>query len=239
MGGDPIPRDQAGRRQETRWWWIRHAPVPDGGRIYGQHDLDCDCTDAAVFAALASELPGEAVWLTTNLARTRQTAAAIMAAVEGRFEAGARPAEIAALAEQHLGAWQGLVRRDFFAGRPEPRHRFWFGPASERPPGGESFADVCDRARAAIEHLTVEYAGRDIVVVAHGGTIRAALALALRLEPEAALAFIIENCSLTRLDHLGGGGPGEYCWRVVAVNHRPWGSRLAEEGRSAGPASTA
>ena len=27
----------------TRWWWVRHAPVPDGGFIYGQRDLDCDC----------------------------------------------------------------------------------------------------------------------------------------------------------------------------------------------------
>jgi len=27
----------------TRWWWIRHAPVRDGGRIYGQSDLPCDC----------------------------------------------------------------------------------------------------------------------------------------------------------------------------------------------------
>ena len=30
---------------ETRWWHVRHAPVPDGGRIYGQRDLDCDCSE--------------------------------------------------------------------------------------------------------------------------------------------------------------------------------------------------
>ena len=64
----------------TRWWWVRHAPVPDGGFIYGQRDLDCDCGDAEVFAMLARELPADAVWLTSNLVRTRQTAAAILAA---------------------------------------------------------------------------------------------------------------------------------------------------------------
>ena len=58
----------------TRWWWVRHAPVPDDGRIYGQSDLDCDCTDAGVFAALADELPRDAVWVTSQLKRTRQTA---------------------------------------------------------------------------------------------------------------------------------------------------------------------
>ena len=39
----------------TRWWWIRHAPVPDGGRIYGQGDLDCDCSDKLIFDVLARE----------------------------------------------------------------------------------------------------------------------------------------------------------------------------------------
>ncbi len=47
----------------TRWWWIRHAPVPDGGKIYGQSDLDCDCTDAEIFSVLARELPKDAVWV--------------------------------------------------------------------------------------------------------------------------------------------------------------------------------
>ena len=42
-----------------------------------------------------------------------------------------------------------------------------------------------------------------------------------RLDPQAALSFLIENCSLTRLDYLSPhGAPG--LWRVGAVNHRPW-----------------
>ncbi len=65
----------------------------------------------------------------------------------------------------------------------------------------------------AIEELTAEHRGRDIVAVAHGGTIRAAIALALNLGPQGGLAFAIENCSLTRLDHYAGptgrdGGSG-------------------------------
>src|SRR6478609_7609691 len=51
----------------TRWWWVRHAPVPDGGFIYGQRDLDCDCGDVEVFCVLGRELPADAVWVTSNL----------------------------------------------------------------------------------------------------------------------------------------------------------------------------
>ena len=90
----------------TSFWWVRHAPVAHGGRIYGQIDLSCDCS------------------------------------------------------------------------------------------------------------------GRDIIAVAHGGTIRAALALALDLDPEAALAFTIENCSITRIDRIDGPGMG-HGWRVVRVNQPP------------------
>ena len=43
---------------ETRWWWIRHAPVVDhGGRIYGQRDMACDTSDAAAMSWLAAALP--------------------------------------------------------------------------------------------------------------------------------------------------------------------------------------
>ncbi len=66
------------------------------------------------------------------------------------------------------------------------------------------------------------------MAVTHGGTIRAALGAALGLPPQAALAFSVENCSLTRIDHLtADGGPG--LWRVVAVNHRPWSRTPAAE----------
>ncbi|KAB2913367.1 MAG: histidine phosphatase family protein [Hyphomicrobiaceae bacterium] len=204
----------------TRWWWIRHAPVPDGGFIYGQRDLDCDCGDEEIFRALARELPRDAIWLTSNLVRTRQTAAAILAA-SGERHAGVEPAPIAEFAEQHLGDWQGLERKAFYAERKVGTHTLWFAPADERPPGGESFADLVDRVRPAIERLTAEHRGRDIIAVTHGGTIRAALAHALGLSPQAALAFAIENCSITRLDFLSPD-QNTGLWRAVAANHRPW-----------------
>jgi len=212
----------------TQWWWIRHAPVPDGGRIYGQTDLDCDCSDGAIFAALAREMPREAVWVTSQLRRATQTAAAIHAAMGQAAEAIVVPD----FAEQNLGEWQGLDRQEFLASRV-PRRPFWFAPANERAPGGESFDDLLARVHAAIARLTAQFAGQTIVAVTHGGTIKAALALALRLDPEAALAFMIDNCSITRVDHLGADVVGPYDWRVAAVNHRPWTRAVAGEAPAA------
>jgi alpha-ribazole phosphatase len=65
--------------------------------------------------------------------------------------------------------------------------------------------------------MTATYAGRDVVAVAHGGTIRSAAALALGLDPEAVLALSIDNLSLTRLDYIDDDGNGA-AWRVVTIN---------------------
>jgi alpha-ribazole phosphatase len=101
-------------------------------------------------------------------------------------------------------------------------HPFWLSPAATRPPNGESFVELMDRARKAIDRLCQVHSGRDLVVVAHGGTIRAAIALALDLHPEAALRVQIDNLSVSRLDHLvlDSGPP---VWRVVGLNLPPRG----------------
>lgn len=202
----------------TRWWWIRHAPVnTDDGRIYGQTDLPCDCSDARVFAALAALLPRKAVWLTSHLTRTHQTARAIWSA--GNFEEPLEFRQDSDLAEQHLGDWQGLDRQEFLMNRRQEPDSFWYASAEERAPNGESFVDLLARVDSAVARATAAYRGNDIVAVVHGGTIRAALTLALRLPPRGGFAFMIDNCSLTRLDHYQGKENSG--WRVRSINHRP------------------
>ncbi len=201
----------------TRWWWVRHAPVPNpDGRIYGARDVQCDTSDTAAFTALAATLPAGAVWLTSNLSRTRETAAAIAAAGLSGPEPVAEPD----LDEQDFGQWQGTTWAEFHAAADPVRQAFWRAPARTAPPGGESFADLMARVGPAVHRLTEAHAGRDIVAVTHGGTIRAALALALGLDPEHALAVVVDTLSLTRIDHMAGGflhGRGE-AWRVAGVN---------------------
>lgn len=198
----------------TRWWWVRHAPVTaNDGRIYGQQDLPADCSDDGAFATLASILPSGAVLATSDLQRTTQTADAIINAGLDLPEAVVEPS----FREQCFGEWQGMRHDEFASLRDDLAHRHWLSPAFERPPLGESFADVISRVVPAVIRMTAAYAGRDVVAVAHGGTIRAAAALALGLDPEAVLALSIDNLSVTRLDHIDDDENGA-AWRVVTVN---------------------
>lgn len=199
----------------TRWWWVRHAPVTHlAGFIYGDSDPEADVTELAVFQSAARRLPEGAVWIVTNLQRTRQTAEAIGKAGYELPEFVVEPQ----LREQGFGDWHGRPHAERDAERTDPFIGIWNCAPDETPPGGESFVDLMQRVASAVEALTERYRGRDIVCVAHGGTIRAALALALGLPAPMALAFGIDNVSITRIERIHGARDGAPCWRVRGVN---------------------
>ncbi|QQP90222.1 histidine phosphatase family protein [Skermanella sp. TT6] len=199
----------------TRWWLVRHAPVPNPeGRIHGQLDLEADCGDAPAFEGLARLLPSGAVRMVTTLSRTWRTAEAIWgAATDMTVEAG--------LLEQDFGAWQGFSHGELAAMDAGGRvARFWEAPATTRPPGGESFEQVVNRVALALERNSELHAGRDVVAVCHAGSIRAALAVALGIAPAAALSFQVDPLSVTRIDHIPLDG-AKAVWRIVGVNRPP------------------
>ncbi len=203
----------------TRWWWIRHAPVrTHGGRLYGQRDVACDTSDRASFRALAALLPERAVWVSSPLKRARQTADALAEALRELGLSPPAPAIEPAFIEQDFGKWQGLTYAEIEASMGEAKPKFWFAPARLAPPDGESFAAVAERMAGPIRRLTEAHAGRDIVALGHGGGVRAALVLALDLDPEVALRFAVDTLTLTRIDHFDGPNGA---WQVVWVNQPP------------------
>lgn len=80
--------------------------------------------------------------------------------------------------------------------------------AAHRPPGGESHADMAGRVAPALQDLAT---GGTVAVVAHAGTIRVALGLALG-QMSQGLAFAIAPLSLTRLSVMDGE------WAILSVN---------------------
>ena len=200
----------------TRWWWVRHAPVINhGGAIYGASEVDCDTSDEVSFRALAARLPEGALWLTSRLGRARQTAAALIEA----GAAASAPLIEEDLGEQCFGDWQGRSHAELARENTPAYHKFWLAPARHAPPGGESFNDVIARVGPVIERHTKAHGGRDIVAVVHGGTIRAALAVAFGVEanPDASLCFSVDNLSITRIHHIPGPGAGGN-WQIHSVN---------------------
>lgn len=206
----------------TRWWFVRHAPVTGmEGRLYGSAEVPCDTSDERAFAALAAKLPADALWIVSHLSRTLKTAEAIRAAGLETPEPVVEPD----IREQDFGEWQQLTWDEMERNDPEAYADFWDAPARKAPPGGESFAAVVARTARVLERYTAEHAGRDIVAVCHGGSIRGALAHAMGLSPEGGMAVVVDTLSLTRLDHIDGGllrGRGA-TWRLLGVNHPPLG----------------
>ncbi len=202
----------------TRWWWIRHAPVFNPTNIiYGQMDLDADVSDSKTFKRLAKILPSDPILFTSDLKRTVLTAKAIA-------RAGAnlpRAIEEPAFREQHFGIWQGKNREKLSDTFNNKKHKFWIAPAFERAPEGESFTDLVARVAPAITNITADYAGNDIICVSHGGTIRAALAIALGIGPEKALSIAAANCSLTRIAYITAGQSNEGVWSIETINFDP------------------
>ena len=130
----------------------RTAAASTGRRISAATPAIAWCSRRSERSCRAS-----AVWYASNLKRTHQTADAIWSA---GFPRPGKLQHEPALAEQHLGEWQGLNRAAFFASRPIEVGSYWFAPIDEPAPGGESFMDLYNRVRGAIERINAEPCGQ-------------------------------------------------------------------------------
>jgi alpha-ribazole phosphatase len=183
---------------ETKLWLIRHAPVAGPRGVVHGPDVPGDIGNTAAIAALRAQLPTAATVFCSPARRTVETALALELA----------PVKQPAFREQNFGAWTGRRHDDLKAELGAAYDDFWRAPATNRPPGGESFAEQVERVRSGLEILPTG----SVILVVHSGTIRAALAIALDIAPEKALRFVIDPLSITRIDRLDRG------WRIVAVN---------------------
>ncbi|MCV2872766.1 histidine phosphatase family protein [Defluviimonas sp. WL0050] len=184
----------------TELMLIRHAPALHGGRLCGRTDVPADCSDTARIAALRDRIGQPDRILVSPALRCRQTARALWP------DLGA-PETDAALWEQDFGDWEGMAFTDL----PDLGAISSSALATYRPPGGESFSDLCTRIAPVLSAAQ----GGSVAIVAHAGVVRAGLALALGSAP-AALGFEVAPLSLTRVTSLGDGR-----WSVGTVNWVP------------------
>lgn len=201
----------------VRWWWVRHAPVEAAGSVlHGRRsDPSIGPVGEPSWRAVALELPAGAHWITSSQRRAAETAARLLAVLGGTVV----PEIDADLAEQDFGDWDGRPVHEG-CGALGPDDPFWEDPGGSPAPGGESFAELALRVAGRVRRSTIERPGTDIVAVAHAGTIRAALALALELSPGSALRLEIAPLSLTRIDAFLQNGRLAG-WRVAMVNRLP------------------
>jgi alpha-ribazole phosphatase len=187
----------------TRFWLVRHGPT-HAKTMVGWTDLPADLSDSAALQRLSAHLPAKALVVSSDLSRAVATADTL----------GQRPRlpHDPALRELHFGRWETRPFAEIEAETPDLIRAFWDNPGDIRPPGGESWNDLCARTWAALDSLNA--LAPDIIVVAHFGPIVAALQRAENLSPEAAFAHRIDNLSVTCLTF----GPPS---RVFDINHKP------------------
>jgi probable phosphoglycerate mutase len=135
---------------ESRWQGQADPPLTE----LGERQAEAAAERLAGSESLAS------VW-TSDLARARRTAEVIATRV------GLVPQVDGRLRERDAGEWTGLTRHEI-------EERYPGDLAARRsPPGFEQDDALIRRTRAALVAIGACHAGDDVLVVSHGGVVRA------------------------------------------------------------------
>jgi broad specificity phosphatase PhoE len=107
------------------------------------------------------------------------------------------------LREIDFGACEGLTYQDVASRYPATYEQWMTEPATVTFPGGENFATLCERVRAALEQARRDHSGKTIVIVSHGGVNRAALAAALDLDRRRVFRLAQAYACVNVIDYIG------------------------------------
>lgn len=181
---------------------VRHAETVWNreGRYQGNLDVPLAPVGRAQAERLGERLAAVsfACVLSSDLSRCLETARAIVERQPGTAGAVA-PLEVEVdrrLREMAYGRWEGLTLAEVRARFPEELEAYRRDSVGTAVYGGESFADVMARTKKFIDEQIEGRTGR-ILVVTHGGTLKALLFNLLGLDPRLRGRFVIDNGSLT------------------------------------------
>jgi probable phosphoglycerate mutase len=163
------------------------------GRIQGQTNVplsDLGRQQSHALAAVFSKMPIEAVY-SSPLERARETARPVAEALDLPLRLEERLMEI------HAGIFQGKVWQEIQAEYPAEAARWTAHEPDFIIPGGESRRQLMKRGMAALEAIRATNLS-EVVVVAHGGVLTAALKGLLGM-PAERNPFNLFNASISQL----------------------------------------
>ena len=172
------------RHGETDWNAV--------GRWQGHADPPLNAVGRAQAAALADELAGGAfdALYASDLRRAVETAAIL------GLRLGLETLERADLREIDVGSWSGLTRAEVAARFPEGFARWQAGEIGH---DGETREQLATRVVGALLDVASAHPGGTVLVVTHGGAIRAA-----RRHATGSAGDPVPNCTVTRLAVVAG-----------------------------------
>jgi broad specificity phosphatase PhoE len=131
------------------------------------------------------------VIISSDLERTKDTSLII-----AKNQPGVPVEYDALLREKSLTTFEGKIVAEYQVDRKKsglPKHLY-------RTPGGENYVDLCERSKKFLNHILPKYNGKTVLVVSHGGMIKALLSVALNEPIEQAVNYIVPNTAVTILE---------------------------------------
>lgn len=104
-----------------------------------------------------------------------------------------------AWSEIDFGAWEGMSAEQIEQAFPGQLAAFYTDPTAITPVHAEGYSDFVSRIHQAWQQTLDRFSGRRLLLVTHGGPIRALLAETLLIPPVNSLQIDIPNACLTRL----------------------------------------
>lgn len=176
---------------------VRHGITQHNinGHYTGQTDAPLSELGKRQALAVAKYLADEKldVIISSDLQRARDTARAIA------HHHNLPVLEDPDLREISMGTWEGLNPEQIQAMNIEEWTYVRSDPIHRAPTGGESFAQVGERAARALQRCRENYAGKTILWATHGGFIEAAICHALKLGLHYRRCFRHDNTAVTEL----------------------------------------
>ena len=191
--------------RETLVDLIRHGE-PRGGRRYRGNGADDPLSPAGwrqMRAAVGDARPWQQI-VSSPMTRCREFASELA----GRH--GLPLAVEPDLIEVGMGAWEGRTHAEVAAKDPAAFEAFYRDPVGNRPPGGESLADLSRRASNAYNRQVEVHPGRHMLIVCHAGVMRALVGCLLGAEPARWYRLRIDYAGIVRVRH-GRFGPSLEC----------------------------
>jgi alpha-ribazole phosphatase/probable phosphoglycerate mutase len=105
------------------------------------------------------------------------------------------------LAEMNFGRWEGMAFRELRKEEAELYMNWRHDPVRVTPPGGEPFEHICERVSRVLEEIQATGMTR-ILVVSHGGILRACIMKLLSLDSSVIWKLRLDNCAISIVDIL-------------------------------------
>ncbi len=174
----------------ARWHLVRHGDTDWTAehRIQGQTDVSLNDKGRAQAALTGRRLARErfAAVYASDLSRAWETARIIVHAQPAGLPA---PRPTPALRESHCGVYEGKTWEEVLRIDPALQDREVTRLLDFAPEGGESYRQLLRRAGGFGEALERDHAGDDVLVVAHGASLRALVVRLLGLPDDAFWLF--------------------------------------------------